>query len=70
MLICPACSATIKLEGEVLACINRQCLCMYQIENDIPVMLIDKAKRPCPKCGIQRNWLEEKNLLQCPKCEC
>lgn len=70
ILACPLCKADVKLEGAKLVCTNPQCLCRYRIEDDIPIMLIDEAERPCPKCGAQRDWLEERNLLKCPKCAC
>ena len=70
ILACPLCKSDVKLEGALLICANPQCLCRYRIEDDIPIMLIDEAERPCPKCGAQRNWLEERNLLKCPKCAC
>jgi hypothetical protein len=70
ILACPLCKADVKVDGSKLACTNPQCLCRYRIEDDIPTMLIDEAERPCPKCGAQRDWLEEQNLLQCPKCGC
>ena len=38
----------------------------YAIRDDIPVMLIDEAERPCPKCGATREWTDD--LLKCPKC--
>ena len=68
ILACPLCKSDVKLEGALLICANPQCLCRYRIEDDIPIMLIDEAARPCPKCGTQRDWLEEQNLLKCPKC--
>lgn len=68
ILACPFCKSDIKLEGNVFICTNPECGCQYAIEDDIPIMLIDKARRPCPKCGQQRDWLEDKDLLICPKC--
>lgn len=78
ILACPLCRADVKLvysernesAGGKLACVNPECLCKYRIEDDIPIMLIDEAERLCPKCNTQRDWLEEKNLLKCPKCGC
>lgn len=72
ILACPFCKSDIKLteEGgkEWLKCLNPQCGCIYAIEDNIPIMLIDKANRPCPKCGTQRDWIEEKDTIHCPKC--
>ncbi|MEK7450132.1 MAG: Trm112 family protein [Planctomycetota bacterium] len=68
IMACPFCKNDLKLENNELHCTNPECLCRYLIEDDIPIMLIDQAKRPCPKCGSQRDWVEEKDLLVCPKC--
>jgi hypothetical protein len=54
------------LDAEKLHCTNAECGLVYAIEDDIPNMLIDEAKRPCPKCGQQRDW--EDDLLKCAKC--
>ena len=69
ILACPFCKSDISLKDNSLCCLNPECGCRYDIEEDIPIMLIDKAKRPCPKCGTQRDWLEEKDALTCPKCQ-
>ncbi|MCK4909241.1 MAG: hypothetical protein KAS70_05030 [Planctomycetes bacterium] len=68
IMACPFCKKDLKLTANELHCTNPDCGCQYGIEDDIPVMLIDKAKRPCPKCGAQRDWVEEKDLISCPKC--
>ena len=72
ILACPFCKSDIKLTEENgkewLKCLNPQCGCVYAIEDDIPIMLIDQASRPCPKCGTQRDWFEEKDTIHCPKC--
>jgi len=68
ILACPLCKADIKLENNRLICLNPECVCQYPIKDDIPVMLIGDAQRPCPKCGTQRDWLEETDTLRCPKC--
>lgn len=70
ILVCPFCKANVSLkDNKKLVCSNQQCGCQYPIENDIPVMLIDKASRPCPECGMQREWNEEKETLTCSKCK-
>jgi uncharacterized protein YbaR (Trm112 family) len=66
ILACPFCKAEVKLEGEKILCTNAECGCRYLIKDEIPVMLIDEAERPCPKCGTQRDWNED--VLNCPKC--
>jgi uncharacterized protein YbaR (Trm112 family) len=65
-LVCSFCKADLRLEGERLLCTNPECGLIYAIEDDIPNMLIDEARRPCPKCGQQRDWNED--VLCCPKC--
>ncbi|MFH1230778.1 MAG: hypothetical protein V1709_04700 [Planctomycetota bacterium] len=70
VLICPFCKSDCKQRDSDIICTNPECLCVYRIEDDIPVMLIDEANRSCPKCGSQRDWIEERNLLRCPKCFC
>ena len=66
ILACPFCKSDIKLEGEKLNCTNKDCGCRYRIEDEIPIMMIDEAERPCPKCGAQRDW--DDDILKCPKC--
>ncbi|MBI4713529.1 MAG: Trm112 family protein [Planctomycetes bacterium] len=68
ILVCPFCKTAARMAGEKLACTNPQCLCEYRIEGDIPIMLIDEAKRPCPQCGSQRDYINEEDTLHCPKC--
>lgn len=68
ILACPLCKADVKLEGDSLRCVNVKCGCQYSIRNDIPVMMIDEAQRPCPECSSQRDWAGEKGSLICPKC--
>ena len=45
ILVCPACKQPVKLteKQDGLRCSN--CRCVYPIVDDIPVMLIDKAKK-------------------------
>ena len=60
ILACPFCKSDVRLDAQTLSCTNSACACQYAIENNIPIMLIDQAKRPCPQCGSQRDWIEEK----------
>jgi uncharacterized protein len=43
ILACPACKATVELkpDGNALKCV--ECKRVYPIEDDIPVMLIERA---------------------------
>ena len=66
ILCCAFCKSDLRLDGTTLTCTNAECGLIYTIEDDIPNMLIDEAKRPCPKCGEQRDW--DDDVLKCPKC--
>ena len=66
IMACPFCKGDLKFSEQEIACLNKECGCVYAIQDGIPVMLIDEAKRPCPKCGAKRDWNED--VLQCPKC--
>ncbi len=68
ILACPLCKSPVRLEGEKLLCRNADCGCRYTIQDGIPNMLIDDAERPCPRCGIQRDWDSAKDTITCPKC--
>jgi hypothetical protein len=46
ILVCPACRAKLRLEGERLVCQNPSCGLRYPIRDDIPVMLIHEAEKP------------------------
>ena len=46
ILVCPACKAKVRLEGERLICENAACGLRYPIRDDIPVMLIGEAEKP------------------------
>lgn len=44
ILACPQCKGPLKLQGEDgLLC--EKCSLLYEIKDDIPIMLIDKAKK-------------------------
>lgn len=66
IMCCSFCKSDLRLDGETLHCTNAECALVYAIEDDIPNMLIDEAKRPCPKCAQQRDW--EDDVLKCSKC--
>ncbi len=46
ILVCPKCKARVEPEGNALKCTNPECRLVYPVENGVPVMLIDKAKKP------------------------
>lgn len=66
ILACPNCKTKVELvrNGTALKC--GTCKRVYPIKDDIPVMLIDEAERPCPKCSAPRDWNDD--VLKCPKC--
>ena len=66
IMACAFCKSQLRLEGEKLHCENRECGLVYAVKDDIPIMLIDEAERPCPKCSAPRDWTDD--LLKCPKC--
>ena len=44
ILACPQCKGALKLQGEEgLLC--EKCSLLYEIRDDIPIMLIDQAKK-------------------------
>jgi uncharacterized protein YbaR (Trm112 family) len=46
ILACPACKAPLRVEGqaEELACTG--CGLIYPVRDDIPVLLVDEARKP------------------------
>lgn len=44
ILACPKCKGTISLNESQDGLICRQCRLVYEIRDDIPIMLIDEAK--------------------------
>ena len=66
IMACALCKSELKLEGDKLHCRNGECGLIYPVRDEIPIMLIDEAERPCPKCKAQRDW--DDDLLKCAKC--
>ena len=66
ILACALCKTAVRLDGDKLRCGNVDCGLVYAVKDDIPIMLIDEAERPCPKCGKTRTWTDD--LLKCPAC--
>lgn len=66
IMACSLCKADLRLQGEELHCANAECGLIFAVKDDIPIMLIDEARRPCPKCQAQRDWTDDE--LKCPKC--
>jgi uncharacterized protein YbaR (Trm112 family) len=66
IMACPFCKSELRYEGDKLYCTNKECGLVYGVKDDIPIMLIDEAGRPCPKCSATRDWNDD--ILACPKC--
>ena len=66
ILACAFCKTPVRPEGERLLCGNPACGLAYAVKDDIPVMLIDEAERPCPKCKATRDWKDD--VLSCKAC--
>jgi len=48
ILVCPECRSAIRVDegAQELVCVNSACGLAYPVRDDIPVMLIDEARRP------------------------
>lgn len=66
ILACPFCKSELSQADEKLLCANAKCGMRFPIRENIPVMLIDEAERPCPKCSATRDWKDD--VLSCAKC--
>ena len=66
IMACAFCKSELRQDGEKLHCTNKDCGLVYSVKDDIPVMLIDEAERPCPQCSATRTWTDD--VLKCPKC--
>lgn len=44
IIVCPACRADLVVVGEELVC--QGCGLAYPVRDDIPVLLVDEARRP------------------------
>ncbi|MHC4779507.1 MAG: Trm112 family protein [Planctomycetota bacterium] len=67
ILACPYCKESVKEEGANLVCTRSECGLRYGVEDGIPIMLIEEAEKPCPKCGADREFSDEE--LLCRACE-
>jgi len=46
ILACPVCKAPLRLDGESLVCAKTEV--RYPIEDDVPILLADRAQPPHP----------------------
>jgi uncharacterized protein YbaR (Trm112 family) len=51
ILACPQCHAPLRADEEAreLVCTSAECGLAYPVRDDIPVLLIDEARRPAPE---------------------
>ena len=66
IMACAFCKSALRLENDKLYCTRKECGLIYSVKDDIPIMLIDEAERPCPQCSTKRDW--DDDVLRCPKC--
>ncbi len=66
ILACPFCKSSVREEGETLVCTHPECGLVYAVEDGIPVMLVEEASKPCPRCQAEREFADE--TLTCPSC--
>jgi uncharacterized protein YbaR (Trm112 family) len=48
ILACPACKSPLRVDDAAseLICTNADCLLAYPVRDDIPVLLVDEARKP------------------------
>ncbi|GLW05355.1 hypothetical protein Misp01_04850 [Microtetraspora sp. NBRC 13810] len=48
ILTCPACKSPLRAsaEAEELTCTSAECGLVYPVRDDIPVLLVDEARKP------------------------
>lgn len=55
ILACPACKGDLVLAGQEDGLVCYACMLLYEIRNDIPIMLVDEARRladvDLPRCS-------------------
>jgi len=44
IIVCPACRSDLEVQGEELVCTG--CGLAYPVRDDIPVLLVDEARKP------------------------
>jgi uncharacterized protein YbaR (Trm112 family) len=49
ILVCPACRATLRPDDGTSELVCNGCRLAYPVRDDIPVMLVDEARRPSPE---------------------
>ena len=45
ILACPQCHGTVRWDEKMGGIICNQCKLLYEVKNDIPIMLVEEAKR-------------------------
>jgi uncharacterized protein YbaR (Trm112 family) len=45
ILVCPQCHGKVRLDENLRGLICDQCKLLYEIKNDIPIMLLEEARK-------------------------
>lgn len=51
ILACPACHAPLRVDDVASELVCTSCGLAYPVRDDIPVLLVDEARRPDPPAG-------------------
>jgi uncharacterized protein YbaR (Trm112 family) len=61
IIVCPDCHGSLEPVGEELVC--QQCGLAYPVRDDIPVLLVDEARRPAGRqADDMATWFDESRL--------
>ena len=45
ILVCPQCHSKVRFDEKLNGIICDQCKLLYEVKNDIPIMLVEEAKK-------------------------
>jgi Uncharacterized conserved protein len=45
ILACPQCHGTVRWDEKLQGVVCNQCKLLYEVKNDIPIMLVEEAKK-------------------------
>ena len=69
ILVCPACRAEVRVDETAEELVCRGCGLAYPVRDDIPVMLVDEARRPAPPTRrepVQQQRVERRAAAEGP----
>ncbi|MGH3497113.1 MAG: Trm112 family protein [Nocardioidaceae bacterium] len=49
IMVCPACRATLSVDHDAEELVCNGCGLAYPVRDDIPIMLVDEARKPTPQ---------------------